>query len=845
MKNSKIIFLSIIFLIFFLFTQKIEAQNEFEFNTPQLEIIDEGNKIIGSKRGKVLTKNNQVIIESDTFEYNKKQNILNGNGNIIYNDISKDLNIKADKVTYLRNKDEIHLFGNVEIRDLKKNIKIQAETIKYFGLSETMITEGLTNALIFDKYDFKSKNVFFSRNDMKLVSKEKTEIIENKTTKYEMDNFEFLINDEFIKANKLIITENYKLENNLGDKFFFNNGFFDLKNKKYSASDTKVNLKKNIFGNPKNDPRIAGVSSSSSNNITKINKAVFTSCSTDNSCIPWKIEASEITHNRDKKQLFYKNAFLKIYEMPIIYYPIFFHPDPTVERQSGFLKPELNNSSVLESSLYIPYFKVLSENKDFTLRSTIFDNNMQMINGEYREVNANSSIIADIGLTKNFKSTSQNKSNNLTHLFVNFSKDLELPNFETSDLKINLEKTSNDLYLKIFDANLSDTILRPSNKENLNSNINLFLENEKFNLSTGLNIYENLNQNNSDRYTFVLPYYDYNQNLNYEKLNGNISFNSNGENTLKDTNVLTTKFTNEIRYNSNDYISKNGFKNSFQVNFKNLNTIAKNNTSYKQSPQVSLLNIQEFSSSLPLYKEDNLYKNYLTPKISFRYSPSQMNNNSSVFRRIYSENIFDLNRLGLSDSYEEDASITLGINYKKENKEINNRYLDVNLATVIKNSNNNKMPISSTFDKKYSNIVGSIDYKLLNNLELSYDFSADNDLKNFKYNSIDSKFSINNFVTEFKFIEEIDELGTTNSLENITSYEISENNFIRFNTRRNRKINLTEFYDLIYEYQNDCLIAGIRYRKNYYNDREIKPTENLFFTISLIPLTTYEYKFDQ
>ena len=78
-----------------------------------------------------------------------------------------------------------------------------------------------------------------------------------------------------------------------------------------------------------------------------------------------------------------------------------------------------------------------------------------------------------------------------------------------------------------------------------------------------------------------------------------------------------------------------------------------------------------------------------------------------------------------------------------------------------------------------------------------------------------------------------------------TSYSFDENNYLTFKTRRNRKINLTEYYDLVYEYKNDCLTAGIKYKKTYYEDRDLKPSENLFFTVTLIPLTTYEQKVDR
>ena len=39
----------------------------------------------------------------------------------------------------------------------------------------------------------------------------------------------------------------------------------------------------------------------------------------------------------------------------------------------------------------------------------------------------------------------------------------------------------------------------------------------------------------------------------------------------------------------------------------------------------------------------------------------------------------------------------------------------------------------------------------------------------------------------------------------------------------------------MYEYKNDCLAASIEYNKDYYSDRDIKPEENLFFKLTIIP----------
>ena len=167
------------------------------------------------------------------------------------------------------------------------------------------------------------------------------------------------------------------------------------------------------------------------------------------------------------------------------------------------------------------------------------------------------------------------------------------------------------------------------------------------------------------------------------------------------------------------------------------------------------------------------------------------------------------------------------------------------LATVIRDEEEKNIPKTSTINRKNSNLFGSIYNNFSENISLNYDFAIDNDLSTFEYNNIKASLSFYNFFTEFNFIEESGEMGDTNVIENYLNYTFDENNFLTFKTRRNRKLNLTEFYDLVYEYKNDCLVAGVKYKKTYYEDRDLKPTENLLFTLTLFQLTTYEHAVDR
>ena len=102
--------------------------------------------------------------------------------------------------------------------------------------------------------------------------------------------------------------------------------------------------------------------------------------------------------DKEKKIIYYKNAWLEIYDKPVIYFPKFFHPDPTVKRQSGFLVPKFESSSSLGDSLSIPYYNVISESKDFTFTPYIFENNLQMFQNEFREIKKNSKTYANLSL---------------------------------------------------------------------------------------------------------------------------------------------------------------------------------------------------------------------------------------------------------------------------------------------------------------------------------------------------------------------------------------------------------------------------------------------------------------
>ena len=896
MKNNIRNFIFILFCMFII-SKNGNANEPFIFDVTEIEILENGDIINGYKGG-TATAFDGSTFKAENFFYNKSTNILETTGDVIYFDKIKNLIIKTDKAIYFKNNEKIYTYGNsrvfsenntisssnleydknlnifnakinAEINDYEKETLIKADELSYLKNDEKFYTKGVTEALIKKKYIFKSKNVSYFRNTQDLFSQNKSSVEDDNGNIYKLDSFSYNLDKELLKGKKVEVLA--KVEKNKIDRYFFSEGFFNFRDKSHIAKETKINTHKDIFGDENHDPRIYGSTSRSNESETVVSNAFFTSCKLNDDCPPWSIKAEKITHDKIKKNMIYKNAILEIYDVPVLYFPRFFHPDPSVKRRSGFLQPQFNNSETLGSSLYIPYFKTFGPDKDLTFKPTLFEKlkknftnpkkfskegfvekEKYLLQTEFRKQSKNSFLIADLGLLRDYKTLTGNKkkTKNVNHLFLDYSNDLKIPNYLNSKFEVQIEKVTNDTYLKVFQNNLINSSVMPESQTTMNSKIKLYLEEEDKNLTTGIEVYENLGIKHSDRYQYTLPYYNFSKNMTSiiddNSIDGSLNFYSTGTNKLSNTNNLRTTIVNDLNYSSDDFISNLGFKNNFELYFKNLNAVGKNDTIYTSDTQIDGKSTLKIDSSFPLMKSNNKTEETLTPKISFRINPgNNMDNYSKSSSLITANNAFDINRLGISNDFEAGRSISFGLDYKYDqiddlSNDTKDKYFEFKLATVLRDQNENNIPFSSTINRKNSNIFGSITNNLFDNLNLVYDFSLDNDMQTINSNTIEAEISINNFVTSFNFIEQRNEIGSTHLISNTTEYRFNDYSSLTFSTRRNKEINLTEYYDLSYEYKNDCLTAALRFNKSFYKDNDLKPTEDLFFSITLVPLTTYE-----
>ena len=176
----------------------------------------------------------------------------------------------------------------------------------------------------------------------------------------------------------------------------------------------------------------------------------------------------------------------------------------------------------------------------------------------------------------------------------------------------------------------------------------------------------------------------------------------------------------------------------------------------------------------------------------------------------------------------------MGIDYSSSNKN-NEVIIKSSLANIIRLNENEDLPQIHGLSEKRSDLIGKFEIIPSKFFDLSYEYSIDKDLNHSNYDLIKTNLSLNNFVTSFEFLEEDNKLNQNSYLANSSKYNFNNNYSIKFETSKNLDKNITDYYNLIYEYENDCLTAAIEYNKNYYTDGTMKPEENFLFSIKIIP----------
>jgi LPS-assembly protein len=123
-------------------------------------------------------------------------------------------------------------------------------------------------------------------------------------------------------------------------------------------------------------------------NYTVLQNGVYTACQPckDDPRKPplWQVKAARIIHDEGEKMLYFEDARIEFFGVPLAYVPFMSAPDPTVKRKSGFLFPGLSETNQFGFGFEPKYFWALAPNYDLTLSTLITTKQGVLFKGQWR-----------------------------------------------------------------------------------------------------------------------------------------------------------------------------------------------------------------------------------------------------------------------------------------------------------------------------------------------------------------------------------------------------------------------------------------------------------------------------
>jgi LPS-assembly protein len=127
----------------------------------------------------------------------------------------------------------------------------------------------------------------------------------------------------------------------------------------------------------------------SSGNYTVFENGVYTACAPcrDDPKKPplWQVKGARIIHDQTDKMMYFENAQLEFFGVPMAYLPYFSTPDPTVKRKTGFLMPSITSSTTFGYGVETPFYWAIAPDYDATFSPRITSRQGVLFQGEFRQ----------------------------------------------------------------------------------------------------------------------------------------------------------------------------------------------------------------------------------------------------------------------------------------------------------------------------------------------------------------------------------------------------------------------------------------------------------------------------
>lgn len=573
--------------------------------------------------------------------------------------------------------------------------------------------------------------------------------------------------------------------------------------------------------------------------LSVLNKAVFSPCKVceDDKRPPlWQIKAYRVIHDQEIKEIRYQDAVFEVFGVPVGYFPYFSHPDPTVKRKSGFLTPSIGNSSDLGTIIETPYYFALSDHYDATVKPVIATDAGVLLQGEFRQKTRRGQYRVEGSITLadelDDRGVKTGETDTRGHIFANGQFNLS-PNWNS---KFTLEQATDDTFLERYDI---------SEQDRLESRLNFTrIKNRNF-LSIDSFAFRDLTLEEEPGQTpVVVPLVDYGKVFTQPVAGGQVQINANLLNFFRSDGPDVTRISGTARW---DRIQTNRFGqvlNYFASVRSDGYFIKDSDTAFgpenrdtvgRVLPQVGL------DVRWPFARHAwSLYQT-IEPIVQVIYAPvggnpTEIPNEDSLSFEFDDTNLFSRNRFPGLDQYEDGSRINYGLRGSVHTQ--SGGFAEFLIGQSYRFVENATFAVGTGLNEKNSDFVGRVIISPNEHIDLVNRFRLDRDDLSLDRNELQLNWRywrLNGGVLYTRLAEEATDaaLIQRQEISLVAGVDVTRNWRVFGSFRRDLQEKQNIRTDIGLQYEDECTLFQVTFRRDFTEDRDVSADSTVFFTIRL------------
>ncbi len=625
---------------------------------------------------------------------------------------------------------------------------------------------------------------------------------------------------------------------------------------------------------------------------TRLSHAVYTSCNVcnrdgDAKTPTWRIKALRVTRDEERKVIRFHHAFLEIAGVPILYSPYLQTPDPSVERQSGFLPPNIGASSRLGFNIELPYYLAISNHQDATFFPKYTAADGVLWQAEWRRRGKNgyhvlsggiidtSSVAEPPPLTGN-QTQFENTPGVRWHMFGRGYRDFG----ENWRASYDFERVSDKEYLRQYDVERRGDLRQELDRgrtNQLRSNARLAWASGPSQLTIDTYLFQGLRtqQNagaileqglgridDANTTPYVLPLIDFKHNFKSKIAGGDVSVIANIASLYRAEGIDSQRFTTSLGWDRDiitggghrfqlfgklrgDVFSYQDLDLGTEVCFQASATCAMGFPGFSTAKTTNI--VGRFAPtagvewSYPLAREFHGARLLIEPRVQLVASPANRNpasilNEDSQSIEFDYAGLFDFNKATGYDAFEDGQRMNIGISASAILQ--NGISIEGSLGQQIRLQETSAFNDSSGLGEKSSDIVGSLNVRLGPKAGIENRFRIDNNSGDLQRAESIAFYRDKRFQANVSYVR-LNEENVANNL--VRREELTARGKVKFLRhwstgaawRLDLEGNRTITQDFTVGYEDECSTLGLTFRRDRTRTSNLKPDNAILLSFTL------------